>query len=92
MASNDSDNNDAAFGKILDFLETIISPDDLEIVQALFCGADDVDEAREAQAVARRDDDRRTTGRRPIVVGPPHMALMIGRSGRPMSDATEAFI
>jgi hypothetical protein len=58
MASNDD--NDAALGKILDFLENIVSPDDLEIVQALFCGASDVDEAREQQAVTRRDDDRRT--------------------------------
>lgn len=57
---NGSDNDDAALGKILEFLENIVSPDDLEIVTALFCGAADVEEAREAQAVARRDDDRRS--------------------------------
>jgi hypothetical protein len=53
---------DAAMAKVMDFLENIISPDDLEIVQHLFGGADDVHEARERQAVARRDDDRRSGG------------------------------
>ena len=60
MADNDDNDTDAALGKILEFLETIVSPDDLEIVQSLYCGAADVDEARETQAVARRDDDRRS--------------------------------
>lgn len=59
MVSNDDNDTDAALGKILEFLENIVSPDDLEIVQALYCGAADVEEAREAQAIARRDDDRR---------------------------------
>jgi hypothetical protein len=41
VANNDDDNTDAAIGKVLEFLENIISPDDLEIVQALICGAED---------------------------------------------------
>jgi hypothetical protein len=78
MASNDDDDTSAALGRVLEFLENIVSPDDLEIVQALFCGAADVDEAREAQAVARRDDDRQT-GRQ---------AADAARR-RPMSQSTE---
>jgi hypothetical protein len=56
------DNNDdtEAMAKVLDFLEPIVSPDDLEIVQALLCGAADVEEAREQQALARRELDRQT--------------------------------
>jgi hypothetical protein len=76
---NDDTDNDAALGKILEFLENIVSPDDLEIVQALWGGAADVDEAREQQAVARRDDDRRS-GRQ--------AADAARRRG--MSDAAEA--
>jgi hypothetical protein len=58
MVNDDNDDADAAMAKVLEFLENIISPNDLEIVQALFLGADDVDAARELQAVARRDEDR----------------------------------
>jgi hypothetical protein len=57
---NDDDTTNAAMAKVLEFLENIVSPNDLEIVQALLCGAADVEEAREQQALARRDDDRRT--------------------------------
>jgi hypothetical protein len=49
VANNDDDDTDAAMAKVLEFLENIVSSDDLEIVQALFCGAADVDEAREQQ-------------------------------------------
>jgi hypothetical protein len=79
MASNDDDDTSAALGRVLEFLENIVSPDDLEIAQALFCGAADVEEAREAQAIARRDDDRRS-GRQ--------AADAARRRG--MSDAAEA--
>jgi hypothetical protein len=54
------DDTDAALAKILEFLENIVSPDDLEIVQLLYSGAGDIDEARAMQAVTRRDDDRRS--------------------------------
>jgi hypothetical protein len=90
----DSDTNpEAAMAKVMDFLENIISPDDLEIVQALFSGAADVHEAREAQATSRRDDDRRTgrqaadqaTDRRRA-----HRLAADAACHRPMSDATEA--
>jgi hypothetical protein len=57
---NNDDDNDDAMARVLEFLENIVSPNDLEIVQALLCGAAGVEEAREQQAVARRDDDRRT--------------------------------
>jgi hypothetical protein len=76
---DDDNDTDAGLGKILEFLESIISPDDLEIVQALWGGAADVDEAREQQAIGRRDDDRRS-GRQ---------AADSARR-RPMSDAAEA--
>ena len=33
---DDDNDTDATLGKILEFLENIVSPDDLEIVQALF--------------------------------------------------------
>jgi hypothetical protein len=77
---DDADNDDtgAAMAKVLEFLENIVSPDDLEIVQALLCGAADVEEAREQQALARRELDRRT----------PRQAADQARR-RPMSGATE---
>ena len=52
MADNDDNDTDAALGKILEFLENIVSPDDLEIVQLLYSGAGDIDEARATQAVS----------------------------------------
>ena len=48
------------------------------IVRALLCGAADVEEAREQQAMARREDDRRT----------PRQAADAARR-RPLSAAAE---
>jgi hypothetical protein len=56
----DTTDTDAALANVIEFLQDIISPNDLEIVQLLFGGADDVDAARETQAQGRRDDDRRS--------------------------------
>jgi hypothetical protein len=77
--NDDNDDTDAATAKVLEFLENIVSPNDLEIVQRLLCGAADVDEAREQQAMARREDDRRT----------PRQAADQARR-RPLSERDEA--
>jgi hypothetical protein len=63
--NDDNDDTDAAMAKVLEFLEPIVSPDDLEIVQALLCGAADVEEAREQQALAARELDRTNRTRQP---------------------------
>ena len=79
---DDDNDTDAAMARCWSSWKILSRRNDLEIVQALFCGAADVEEAGEAQAMARRDDDRRTgrqaadaARRRPLTAAAERKAL-----------------